>query len=100
MKALMNDWLKRRTGYWMYDAEDYHGDKIPWISFSLAFTVLEDRPLHYFATYDKNRWRYLLVDIRISRFHVNFDIPFKKLPDHVPSERQLKARGRNATTKI
>jgi hypothetical protein len=93
-------WWGRFTGYAMWDKEDWNGGTIPYVSFSFETIYLKDRELLYFDSGDKDRWGYLLVRLCISRLQVNFDIPLKRLPDYIPTEKVLKRRGNRGTPKV
>ena len=89
MKALLKSWIKRFEAsiYWMgYDLER------SLISFSIDIFRVEIRPFHWFSSNDVDRWRMLVLSLYISRLWFHLSIPYKKLPDHVPTERQLRRR--------
>ena len=88
MKALMNSWRRRASwyGYWMDKEMD---DSPPLISFSLDAFVLETRPASYYDYNDTDRWRILYIWIKVSRYFLNIEIPFKKLPDYVPTGKAM-----------
>lgn len=89
MKQMMSSWLKRAECYSFWDVEDADGGKIPLISFSIDMWTLENRPACYYAYNDTNRWRSLHFRILISRRLFAITIPYKRLPDYVPTGKAM-----------
>ncbi len=117
MKTLMSSWWKEFSFYsfWEgyrtpdWDEEDHNK---PLIHFSLEAWTVETRPSTYHDYNDKGRWRGQHFRMYVSRYLIGLTIPYWKLPDHVPTKRQLEqryrhaehfeklARERNAATKV
>lgn len=111
MKTLMSSWWKEFDFYrfWDDDGGDY---RRPLINFSLEVWTVETRPSTFGDYNDKGRWRGKHFRMYISRYLIGLTIPYKKLPDHIPTKRQLEqrlrhaehieklARERNATQKV
>jgi len=92
MKQLFKDWYKRAEFFWYWhDPKDVDSPKP--VSFAVDMFVLDMWHLHYFDTFDKNRWRKLHFQMNISRFAVSIEIPYKRLPDYVPSDKVARLRG-------
>lgn len=77
-----------------WDEEDHTK---PLIHFSFETWFTETRPLTYYDSCDKGRWRGIHFRMYISRRLIGLTIPFKPLPDHVPSARELKMRALHDT---
>lgn len=88
MKALMTSWRKRAEAYsyWYTKGED---DCPPLISFSLDCFSYDVRPFAYYATNDTDRWRIFAITLKISRRAFVVYIPYKRLPDYVPSGKAM-----------
>lgn len=89
LQKMMSSWWKKFELYSFWDKESLDGGTIPLISFSLDAWVSEDRPMAYYATYDTNRWRYAFVSLCISRRQIRMYLPFKQLPDYVPTGKAM-----------
>ena len=115
MRALMNSWWREFSFYSFWDSptpyEDSESTK-PLIHFSLEAWTVETRPSMYTAHCDTGRWRGQHIRMYVSRYLIGLTIPYWKLPDHIPTKRQLEqrlrhaahieklARERNAATKV
>lgn len=86
---ILKDWWARFELYSFWDKEGLEGNTIPLISFSLDWFVGEHRPAAYYEYNDTNRWRFLFVDLCISRRQTRMYFPFKKLPDYVPTGKAM-----------
>ena len=97
MKALMSSWWREFSFYsfWEeyrepdWDEEDRNK---PLVSFSAELWTLETRPNNYNAKNDTGRWRSKHLRVYLSRYLIGLTVPYWPLPDHVPTERQLKRR--------
>lgn len=90
LKNLMISWWKRFHCYSFWDdiaSED--GGKRPLISFSLDGWFTETRPAFYYTYNDTDRWRGVHIRLHISRRLFAISIPFKKLPDYLPTNRSM-----------
>jgi hypothetical protein len=67
-------------------------DPRPWINFQLDAWITETKPFFYFASNDVNRWRSVYFHMEVSKRVFVLQVPFRPLPDHVPSDRQLASR--------
>jgi hypothetical protein len=50
------------------------------------------KPAHYYGYNDKNRWRQWIMFLQISYWQLSVYLPFKRLPDYIPTEREQKYR--------
>lgn len=108
MKALMNSWWKRAEAYTFWrDKNDE--DCPPLISFAVDAFSYDLRPASYYDYNDTDRWRIWQFRLDISRRTWVVHIPYKKLPDYVPTGKaMLRTRRvqkeheekRNAATKV
>lgn len=86
---ILKDWWERFELYSFWDSEGLKGQQIPLISFSLDWYVGEHRPAVYYDYDDTNRWRFLFVELCISRRQTRMYLPFKKLPDYIPTGKAM-----------
>ncbi len=98
MVQILKSW-RRRFELWHIWLDKYNCDRATWIQFSFEVFPYEDRPLTYYASYDTDRWRKLFIELTISRFRVHMNLPFRKLPDYIPTEREQKYRDADAKRK-
>jgi len=94
----MNSWWKEFSFYSFWEGPPKHLDwdeedhTKPLIHFSFETWFTETRSLYYYDTCDKGRWRGIHFRMYISRYLIGLTIPFRPLPDHIPTERELKMR--------
>lgn len=88
MKALMNSWRRRAEAYSLWYTSDDE-DCPPLISFSLDAFSYDLRPAAYYDYNDKDRWRIFQIRIAISRRLFVIHIPYKKLPDYIPTGKAM-----------
>ena len=112
MKALMNSWWKEFSFYSFWDDSASEEFTRPLINFSLEMWTTHTTPSTYYDYNDKGRWRGQHIRIYISRYLIGLTIPYWKLPDYIPTRRDLErryrhaqhveklARERNAATKV
>lgn len=86
---ILSDWYKKFEVYSFWDKESLTGGIIPLFSFSIDAQISEPRPYAYFDTNDTNRWRYVFVSLCLSRYQIRMYLPFKKLPDFVPTSKAM-----------
>lgn len=101
MKALMNSWWKEFSFYSFWESYrepdwDEEDRNKPLISFSFETWKVETRPSTYGSYNDTGRWRGIHFRMYVSRYLIGLTIPYKKLPDHIPTKRQLEQRYRHA----
>lgn len=109
MKALMNNWWKRLE-FWAHwqDRKYDDGTYPPLISFSIEAYTTEHRPFAYYSSNDTNRWRLWHLNIKLSLYWIHLSLPFKKLPDYVPTGKamlrtrrvQAEHEAKRGTTKV
>lgn len=101
MKALMNSWWKEFSFYSFWEGPPKHLDwdeedhTKPLINFSLETWTVETRPSTYGYYNDTGRWRGIHFRVYISRRLIGITIPYKRLPDYVPSKREQEERLHN-----
>lgn len=83
----MRNWYARAEAFTFIDTE------VPRIHFSFEFWSYDIQHMTYYASRDTNRWRVLHICLCVGQRKMIVDVPWRKLPDYIPSERTLKLRG-------
>jgi hypothetical protein len=88
LQTKLTNWYKRFEAYafWEDDSEER---STPLISFSVDAWLLETIPAHYYEYNDKNRWRSIHFRMKISKYLMAISIPYKMLPDYVPTDKLM-----------
>lgn len=99
MSQLLKTWWKAFSFYAFWDDSgepdwDEEDRRKPIVSFSFESWLTETRPLSYYDTCDKGRWRGVHFRVHLSRYLIAMTFPFMTLPDHVPTEWEKKMRAK------
>jgi hypothetical protein len=86
---MFKNWWKRLSVLWGYHFEDY-----PKLNCTIMAYTYEIMPRTLSDGDDTNRWKVFYLRITLGERALILDIPYKRLPDYVPTESMLKRRAR------